>query len=99
MIEIDDYFYGSDGRYHFDRRKIQAAVAESHDRLRRAMIEERPALAVANTHVTKKEYQPYIRRAEEYGYQVIELIVRSGFTNVHDVPEERISDMKQRFEF
>ena len=99
VIEIDDYFYGSDGKYHFDRQKIPAAVEESHARLRRAMIEERPLLAVANTHVTKKEYQPYVKLAEEYGYEVIELIVRSGFKDVHDVPEDRIRDMEQRFEY
>jgi hypothetical protein len=44
--------------------------------------------------------QPYYDLAEKYGYRVYSLIVenRHGGVNEHGVPEEKLEQMKQRFE-
>ena len=44
--------------------------------------------------------QAYIDLAKKYGYQVTTLIVenRHGNRNVHNVPDETLDRMRQRFE-
>jgi hypothetical protein len=44
--------------------------------------------------------QPYFDLAEKYGYRVYSLIVenRHGGVNEHGVPEEKLVQMKKRFE-
>jgi plasmid replication initiation protein len=42
----------------------------------------------------------YYELAEKYGYRVYSLIVENSHngTNAHDVPEDKIEQMKNRFE-
>ena len=42
---------------------------------------------------------PYFKLAKEYGYTVFSIVVenRHGGTNVHNVPEDKIEQMKNRF--
>jgi hypothetical protein len=44
--------------------------------------------------------KPYYELAEKYGYMVFSLIVenRHGGVNTHGVPEDKIEQMKKRFE-
>ena len=44
--------------------------------------------------------KPYYELAEKYGYAVFSLIVenRHGGKNVHNVPEETLEKMRNRFE-
>lgn len=55
---------------------------------------------VANTFTQEWEMRPYYELAEKYGYMVVSLICenRHKGQNVHDVPEETIEKMQQRFE-
>ncbi len=57
-------------------------------------------IAVANTFTQEWEMQPYIDMAKEYGFTVFTIIVenRHDGTNVHNVPDEVIDKMKERFE-
>jgi hypothetical protein len=43
--------------------------------------------------------EPYFTLAKEYGYTVFTIVVenRHGGTNVHNVPEDKIEQMKNRF--
>jgi hypothetical protein len=45
--------------------------------------------------------EPYFELAKKYGYKVFTLIVenRHGGTNEHNVPEDKIEQMKNRFEY
>lgn len=55
---------------------------------------------VANTFTQEWEMEDYFSSAEQYGYQVVSLIVenRHGNKNVHGVPDEKIEQMKERFQ-
>ena len=55
---------------------------------------------VANTFTQEWEMEDYFKLAEQYGYQVVSLIVenRHGNKNVHSVPDEKVEQMKERFQ-
>lgn len=55
---------------------------------------------VANTFTQEWEMEDYFKLAEKYGYQVVSLIVenRHGNKNVHDVPDEKVQIMRERFQ-
>jgi hypothetical protein len=44
--------------------------------------------------------EPYCKLAEQYGYRVHSIVVenRHGGVNEHGVPEEKLEQMKNRFE-
>jgi predicted kinase len=99
-IESDKYFMDGD-EYKFDPSKLKDAhawcqfiVEEEMNYLK----EER--IVVSNTFTQEWEMQPYYDLAEKYGYRVYSLIVenRHGNKDVHNVPEEKLVQMKQRFE-
>lgn len=55
---------------------------------------------VANTFTQEWEMEDYFKLAEKYGYMVVTLICenRHGGKNVHDVPEEKVQQMRERFQ-
>jgi predicted kinase len=57
-------------------------------------------IAVSNTFTQEWEMEHYMELAKKYGYTVFTLVVenRHGGKNIHNVPEEIIEKMKQRFE-
>jgi predicted kinase len=57
-------------------------------------------IAVSNTFTQEWEMKPYVDLAEKYGYTVFTIIVenRHGGVNVHNVPEETLNVMLNRFE-
>jgi len=95
----DDYF----DLYHkgeFKPHKIGAAHGWCRDLVEARMQSGWPTLTVANTFTQEWEMKPYIDMAIDYGYNVHSLIVenRHGSTSVHNVPEDVIEKMKNRFE-
>jgi hypothetical protein len=64
------------------------------------MIKEIPKIVVSNTFTQEWEMQPYFELAKKYGYKVFSIIVenRHEGINEHGVPEEKIEQMKNRFE-
>lgn len=98
VFEADRYFYDQFGDYNFDPSKL----AEAHRWCLNSTISSLDVgsnVAVSNTLTTEKELEPYLRAAESMGVNVVSLIVenRHGSSNVHNVPEETIARMKQRF--
>jgi len=55
---------------------------------------------VANTFTQELEMEGYYELAAQYGYMVVSLICenRHGGTNLHNVPEEKIRQMEERFQ-
>jgi putative cell wall-binding protein len=95
----DDYFtYENDYRWSPD--KISAAHDWSQRKCRRFMKAGVERIVVANTSTRVREMQPYMDLAEQFGYRVFSLIVenRMNSKNIHDVPNETIQKMKNRFE-
>jgi hypothetical protein len=56
--------------------------------------------AVSNTFTQEWEMKPYFDLAKKYGYKVFTVIVenRHGGKNVHNVPDEALEKMRNRFE-
>jgi phenolic acid decarboxylase len=57
-------------------------------------------IVVANTFTQEWEMEPYFTMAERYNYRIHSVIVenRHGNKNVHNVPDEKILAMTNRFE-
>jgi hypothetical protein len=64
------------------------------------MDENKPKIVVSNTFTQEWEMEPYFELAKNYGYKVFSVIVenRHGGTNQHEVPEEVLTKMRERFE-
>ncbi len=99
VFEADHYFYDNDGNYKFIASEIKDAHKECQDNVRIAMESSIPKIAVSNTSTQEWEMESYFELAKEFGYTVFTIIVenRHGGTNVHNVPEDKIEQMKNRF--
>ena len=100
-----DMFFMKDGEYKFDMTKIKDAHKWCQDSVNTAMILNNTAglnqtIVVSNTFTQEWEMKPYFEMAELHGYKVFSIIVenRHGGVNEHNVPEEVLTNMKNRFE-
>jgi predicted kinase len=100
-----DNFFMVDGEYKFDGSKIKEAHNWCQNSVNSAMILNNTAglnetIVVSNTFTQEWEMKPYFEMAETYGYGVFSIIVenRHGGVNRHNVPEEVLNSMKNRFE-
>jgi tRNA uridine 5-carbamoylmethylation protein Kti12 len=98
--EADIYFTDDKGNYNFDASKLK----QVHDWCQKETESYmKPfgfdTVIVSNTFTTEKELEPYLKLAKKYDYQVVSLIVenRHGNKSVHNVPEETLLRMKNRF--
>jgi predicted kinase len=106
IFEADQYFYDNEGNYNFDATKLGAAHKDCQSRVEQAMKDHEenpqyyPEIVVSNTSTTEKELQPYIDLANKHDYKVVSLIVenRHGNKSVHNVPDEKLEQMKNRFQ-
>ena len=98
--ETDMYFFGLSGKYKFDPTKIKDAHKWCQDEVNNLMKLEYSPIAVSNTFTQEWEIEPYLELAKTYGYKVFSIVVenRHGGTNEHGVPEEKLEQMKNRFE-
>jgi predicted kinase len=97
--EADMYFVDRYGNYNFKPSQIKEAHAWCQEEVDFLMKYEHKVI-VSNTFTQEWEMQPYFDLAEKYGYRVYSLIVenRHEGVNEHGVPEEKLVQMKQRFE-
>jgi len=100
-----DMFFMKDGEYKFDMFKIKEAHKWCQDCVNTAMILNTTAglndtIVVSNTFTQEWEMKPYFELAEQHDYRVFSIIIenRHGWVNEHNVPEEVLSLMKNRFE-
>ena len=107
ICEADQYFVGEDGEYRFDGSKLKEAHKWCRDKIEGMMQEcERsgylyyPEIVVSNTFTQEWEMEEYYKLAEKYGYTVFSIIVenRHNGKNVHSVPDEKLEQMRNRFE-
>lgn len=103
-FEADMYFMVGK-EYKFDVTKLKQAHAWCQDQVRTSMKNSDKTIgdlriAVSNTFTQEWEMEPYVEMAKEYGFKVFTLIVenRHGGVNQHEVPEDKIELMKNRFE-
>lgn len=104
LVEADRYFMEY-GEYKFDASKLKEAHAWCREQVQNWMETngrgfDVPRIVVSNTFTQEWEMKPYYDLAREHGYMVFSLIVenRHGGKNVHNVPEDKIEQMRKRFE-
>lgn len=100
VFEADHYFYDNDGNYTFVPSEIKEAHKECQQFVGFAMESNIEKIAVSNTFTQEWEMEPYFVLAKKYGYRVTTIVVenRHGGVNEHNVPEDKIEQMKNRFE-
>jgi predicted kinase len=103
-VEADQFFV-VDGEYRFDASKLKEAHNNCLTRVKSYMYifgsqENSERIIVSNTFTQEWEMKPYFDLAEKYGYKVFSIIVenRHGGVNEHGVPDEKLKQMKDRFE-
>lgn len=99
ICTADDYFMVG-GEYKWNAKDIGRAHEWCQEKCRTAMRNNEHRIFVANTTTTQKEMKPYYDMSNEFGYNVISIIVenRHGGKNVHNVPADVLDKMKQRFD-
>jgi len=100
VLSADDFFVDDNGDYVFDGTKIKEAHNYCQFRCSERMRQQKAKIVVANTFTQEWEMQAYIDLAKQYGYMVFTVIVenRHEGVNEHGVPEEKLVQMKNRFE-
>lgn len=104
ICEADKFFY-KDDKYEFDADKIKMAhhwcqrqveIRMQDHMFNRDVFKQ---IVVSNTFTQEWEMEPYFDLAKKYGYKVFCIIVenRHGNTNIHNVPDEKVQQMKDRF--
>lgn len=97
IFEADQYFEKV-GSYEFVPQLLGTAHQECQINTVRAL---RLGLnvAVSNTSTTEREVETYAKIAEECGAKFVSIIVESRHdgTNIHNVPEEKVQQMRNRF--
>ena len=100
VLSADDFFINDRGDYEFDVPKIKEAHNYCQFRCSEKMRQQVKRIVVANTFTQEWEMEPYFKMAETYNYRVHTVIVenRHGSENVHGVPDDKLQQMKDRFQ-
>lgn len=99
-VSADDYHTDRFGNYDWKPENVKASHEWCKNEVIFAMTESEETIVVHNTFTQEWEMQPYITLAAMYGYRLVTLVVenRHGSKSVHNVPEETVQKMKDRFE-
>jgi hypothetical protein len=92
-------FFSTAHGYHYDPELIGIAHAWCQDTARQALTCTTQDVVVSNTSTTEKEVKVYKDMADELGVRFISIIVenRHGNESVHNVPQEAVEKMRNRF--
>ncbi len=101
-VEADVFFIDKKtGEYKFDASKLKQAHKWCVKMVKEIMDEDEGYnIAVSNTFTQEWEMEAYYKLAKEYDYRVHSIIVenRHNGVNKHNVPDEKIEQMKNRFQ-
>jgi predicted kinase len=99
VLSADDYFMTPEGEYLFNPSKLKEAHNDCQQRCAAKMRNQITKIVVANTFTEEWEMETYFEMAERYRYRVHTVIVenRHGSKNIHNCTEEKVSQMKNRF--
>jgi len=95
-IETDMFFQKLDG-YQFDKSKLQEAHKWTQDWCHECL-DDKINVIVSNTFTRIWEMKPYIDMAKEFGAKLTVITCEGQHGNVHNVPPEKIQEMKARWE-
>lgn len=100
ICETDEFMVNKDGEYDFNPRRLGYCHNQCMEKFKDLIHKSEPLVIVSNTSCRNREIKPYKEYAKENGYRVHTVIVenRHGEVSVHDVPEETITKMRERFQ-
>ena len=94
----DDWFTDSKtGEYNFNPTELSDAHEDCNARVRGAMMSNVETICVCNTFSQHWEVEPYLKLCESYNYTPVVIECQNQFGNVHDVPQESIDAMRERW--
>ena len=94
----DDWFTDREGNYNFVPSELPQAHEDCRARVLGAMLSEVENIAVCNTFTQAWEAEPYFKLCKLHGYTPVVLECQSQFGNVHDVPQESVNAMADRWD-
>lgn len=97
-LEADMHFIGSDGVYRFDASKLYEAHKQCQNAAEK-LLSANFTVIVSNTFTTLKELRPYFEIAKKFDLVPVVYLAQNQFKNVHDVPEEKLEIMRNRFQY
>ena len=105
IFEADQFFMKS-GKYEFDGSKLKDAhdwcKRKVHNAIHPGLVNSLffTNIVISNTFTQEWEMRFYQIIAKKHGYRVHTIIVenRHGGVNTHRVPEEKLEQMKERFQ-
>jgi hypothetical protein len=99
MFEADTFFINEDGKYLFNKEFLHQAHKGCQKDVLNALSNNVMNIIISNTSTTEKEVQPYLEMAKVFGYKVHSIVLENRHLNssVHNVPEENLYNMKERF--
>lgn len=100
VLSADSYFLNENGDYIFDPTKLREAHNDCQEKCAERMRLEFSKIVIANTFTQEWEMEKYYEMGERYRYRVHSVIVenRHDGLNVHNVPKDKLQQMKDRFE-
>lgn len=98
--EADMFFLDDDSNYIFETTKLKEAHNWCQEEIGFLMSLDHSPVIVSNTFTQEWEMKPYFDLAKQYRYKVFSIIVenRHGGVNEHDVSDEVLTKMRDRFE-
>lgn len=97
IYEADMYFIDELGNYCWNPRRLAQAHAWCFNNVE-AELRKGNSVIVSNTGLTKQERKPYIDLGIAYGAKIEVITCRNNFKNIHNVPEETIEKMREKFQ-
>lgn len=99
-VEADMFHINKEGVYDWRPENVKKAHEWCQTIVGGWMSDSEERIVVSNTFTQEWEMQFYYDWAKEFDYRVFSLIVenRHGGVNCHNVPEENLKKMKDRFE-
>lgn len=97
-IEADNYFLNDSNEYIFDKDKLHQAHKWCFG-MAETLLELKHDVTVSNTFTTIKELKPYFELAKQFNIVPNVILCQGNFGSVHNVPEETLIKMKNRFVF
>lgn len=96
--EADMFMVDYHGNYEFNPVRLKDCHQSCKNLVDAAMQVEKD-IVVSNTFTRKWEMQDYLDMAEDNGYGVTVIVCQGEYANEHNVPDAKVFDMRNRFEW
>ena len=97
-FEADMYFTNEIGEYHFD----PLLLSDAHEwcqKMTEDALSNGCNVIVSNTFTTRRELQPYLDMAHNFGIEPNIILMQGDYGSIHGVPDHTIRRMRERFQY